>query len=168
MSRTWSPRSLRDLQMACWSSPSCASEHVLDVACGTGIVARLAWPQVAPSGRVVGLEVNAAMLDVARRVGEREHTPIEWQEGDATSLPIADGTFDIVLCQHGLQYFSERHTALTEMHRVLRPPRDGRRSSCPTGTRFGLLWLARPSTMWWSIWTYAWCGSLRQKRWSAS
>jgi SAM-dependent methyltransferase len=77
---------------------------------------------VAPSGRVVGLEVNAAMLDVARRVGEREHTLIEWQEGDATSLPIADGTFDIVLCQHGLQYFSERHTALTEMHRVLRPP----------------------------------------------
>jgi len=99
-----------------------ASEHVLDVACGTGIVARLAWPQVAPSGRVVGLEVNAAMLDVARRAGERERTPIEWQEGDAASLPIADGTFDIVLCQHGLQYFSERHTALTEMHRVLRPP----------------------------------------------
>jgi ubiquinone/menaquinone biosynthesis C-methylase UbiE len=98
-----------------------AGEHVLDVACGTGIVARLAWPQVAPSGRVVGLDVNAAMLDVARRAGERARAPIEWQEGDVASLPIADGTFDIVLCQHGLQYFPERHTALTEMHRVLRP-----------------------------------------------
>jgi SAM-dependent methyltransferase len=75
-----------------------AGEHVLDVACGTGIVARLAWSQVAPSGRVVGLG----------------------QEGDAASMPLADGAFDAVLCQLGLQYFSERHAALMEMHRLLR------------------------------------------------
>ncbi len=95
-------------------------EHVLDVACGTGIVARLAWPQVAPSGRVVGLDVNAAMLDVARRAAEEAGMSIEWQEGDAASMPLADGAFDAVLCQLGLQYFSERHAALMEMHRLLR------------------------------------------------
>ena len=96
-------------------------EHVLDVACGTGIVARMAWPHVAPAGRVVGLDVNAAMLNVARRTAEEAGAPIEWEEGDAASMPLADGTFDTVLCQHGLQYFPERHAALMEMHRSLRP-----------------------------------------------
>jgi SAM-dependent methyltransferase len=97
-----------------------AGDHVLDVACGTGIVARLAWPQVAPSGHVVGLDLNAAMLGVARRATEQAGMPIEWQEGDAASMPLADGTFDVVLCQLGLQYFSERRAALMEMHRLLR------------------------------------------------
>jgi SAM-dependent methyltransferase len=95
-------------------------EHILDVACGTGIVARLAWPLVGPSGRVVGLDVNAAMLDVARSAAAGAQAPIEWQEGDIVSMPLADGTFDIVLCQHGLQYVPDRHAALTEMRRVLR------------------------------------------------
>jgi SAM-dependent methyltransferase len=97
-----------------------AGEHVLDVACGTGVVARLAWPQVAPSGRVVGLDVNAAMLDIARSASAGEQAPIEWQEGDVASMPLADGAFDVTLCQHGLQYVPDRHAALTEMHRVLR------------------------------------------------
>lgn len=95
-------------------------EHVLDVACGTGIVARMAWPQVAPSGRVIGLDFNAAMLDVARRISDQDGLPIEWQEGDAASLPLADRTFDVVLCQLGLQYFAKRHESLMEMRRVLR------------------------------------------------
>jgi ubiquinone/menaquinone biosynthesis C-methylase UbiE len=68
---------------------------------------------------VVGLDVNAAMLEVARRAVEGGTMPIEWQEGDVVSMPLADGAFDVVLCQHGLQYFSERHVALTEMHRML-------------------------------------------------
>lgn len=97
-----------------------SGEHVLDVACGTGIVARLARPQVGASGRMVGLDINAAMLDVARRVTVHTETPIEWQEGDVASMPFADATFDAVLCQLGLQYFSDRHAALVEMHRVLR------------------------------------------------
>jgi len=76
-----------------------------------------------PSGRVVGLDVNTAMLDIARRAEERVRLPIEWQEGDVASLPISDRAFDVVLCQHGLQYFPERHAALLEMRRVLRSPR---------------------------------------------
>jgi len=95
-------------------------EQLLDVACGTGIVARLAWAQVAPSGRVVGVDVNGAMLDIARRAAERDQVSVEWKEGDAKSLPLDDETFDVVLCQHGLQYFPERKAALAEMRRVLR------------------------------------------------
>ncbi|HYW93269.1 MAG TPA: methyltransferase domain-containing protein [Gammaproteobacteria bacterium] len=96
-------------------------EQVLDVACGTGIVARLAWPQVAPSGRVVGLDANAAMLEVARRAAQDSGMPIEWREADAASMPLADGAFDAVLCQLGLQYFTRRNAALKEMRRLLRP-----------------------------------------------
>jgi len=95
-------------------------ELVLDVACGTGIVARVAWSQVAPSGRVIGLDVNVAMLDVARSTSAGAQAPIEWQEGDVASMPLADGEFDVVFCQHGLQYVPDRHAALKEMHRVLR------------------------------------------------
>jgi SAM-dependent methyltransferase len=97
----------------------CEGEQVLDAACGTGIVARLAWSQVAPSGRVLGLDVNHAMLEVARRIGDAER--IEWREADAAAMPFAEGSFDVALCHHGLQYFQDRRSALAEMRRVLRP-----------------------------------------------
>jgi ubiquinone/menaquinone biosynthesis C-methylase UbiE len=93
-------------------------ETVLDVACGTGIVSRLAWPKVAPKGRVVGLDVNPKMLEAARRAAH-EGSAIEWTEGNATAIPLPDGGFGVVLCQHGLQYFPDRPLALREMHRVL-------------------------------------------------
>jgi ubiquinone/menaquinone biosynthesis C-methylase UbiE len=93
-------------------------EAVLDVACGTGIVSRLAWPKVGPTGRVVGLDINPKMLEVARSVAANE-SAIEWTEGNATAMPLPDDSFDIVLCQHGLQYFPDRLSALREMHRVL-------------------------------------------------
>lgn len=95
-------------------------EHMLDVACGTGIVARLAWPQVAPSGRAVGLDLNGAMLAVARRASEEARMPIAWQEGDVASITVSEGGFDVVLCQHGLQYFSDRRAAMKQMRRMLR------------------------------------------------
>lgn len=93
-------------------------ESVLDVACGTGIVSRLAWPKVAPKGRVVGLDINSKMLEMARRAPHND-SAIEWTEASATEMPLPDDTFDVVLCQLGLQYFSDRHSALCEMHRVL-------------------------------------------------
>jgi ubiquinone/menaquinone biosynthesis C-methylase UbiE len=94
-------------------------EAALDVACGTGAVTRLAAAKMA-SGRVVGLDYNSGMLTVARRV-PITGAPVEWLEGSALSLPFDDQSFDLVLCQLGLQFFSDRALALKEMKRVLRP-----------------------------------------------
>jgi ubiquinone/menaquinone biosynthesis C-methylase UbiE len=94
-------------------------ERVLDVACGTGIVARLAAPAVAPEGSVVGVDLNADMLAVARRKSAEAGLGIEWRQGEAGSLPCADGGFDAVLCQQGLQFFPDRLGALKEMRRVM-------------------------------------------------
>jgi ubiquinone/menaquinone biosynthesis C-methylase UbiE len=91
--------------------------RVLDVACGTGIVARLAHPRVGPSGQVTGLDLSAQMLGVARRCD----AGIEWVEGDAQKLPFEPARFDAVLCQQGLQFFPDRAAAVGEMRRVLAP-----------------------------------------------
>lgn len=101
--------------------PLHVGNRVLDVACGTGIVARLAAPRVAPSGKVVGLDLNEGMLAVARAHAPANGAPIEWKQGDATALPFAAGTFDAVLCQQGLQFLTDKPRALLEMHRVLVP-----------------------------------------------
>jgi ubiquinone/menaquinone biosynthesis C-methylase UbiE len=93
--------------------------RVLDVACGTGIVARLAASHVGPAGRVVGLDTNEAMLAVARAQPTPVGAQVEWRQGDATKLPFADEQFDRILCQHGLQYMPDRTAALREMKRVL-------------------------------------------------
>ena len=94
-------------------------ERVLDVACGTGIVARRAVQRVGSGGKVVGLDINEGMLEVARKVSADIHPAIEWQQGDATGMPLSDRAFDIVFCQQGLQFFPDRPAALGEMHRVL-------------------------------------------------
>lgn len=96
-------------------------EQVLDVACGTGIVARRAAPQVGTDGRVVGLDVNEGMLEVARTAADDLEPVIAWHRGDALDLPFSDATFDVVFCQQGLQFISGRGAALREMHRVLAP-----------------------------------------------
>jgi ubiquinone/menaquinone biosynthesis C-methylase UbiE len=96
-------------------------ERVLDVACGTGIVARIAAGRVGSDGTVVGLDVSAPMLDAARALAAGEGLSIEWREGSAMKLPLPDTAFDLVLCQQGLQFFPDRAAALREMHRVLGP-----------------------------------------------
>lgn len=96
-----------------------AGTRVLDVACGTGIVARLAASQVGPTGRVVGLDTNEAMLAVARAQPQPTGAHVEWRQGDATKLPFPDAEFGAVLCQQGLQYVPDRAAALREMKRVL-------------------------------------------------
>lgn len=98
-----------------------AGESVLDVACGTGIVARQAAPLVGADGRVAALDMNPAMLRVARSVPAPPGASIHWHEGNAMTLPFPEGAFDAVLCQHGLQFFPDRAAAAREMHRVLRP-----------------------------------------------
>jgi SAM-dependent methyltransferase len=91
--------------------------EVLDVACGTGIVARTASERVVPGGRVVGVDLNEAMLTVARRVAPQ----LAWRQGDVAALPSPDAAFDRVLCQMALMFFPDRTAALREMARVARP-----------------------------------------------
>ncbi len=76
--------------------------------------------RVGASGEVVGLDLNPAMLAVARSAAEREGLSIEWHEGRAEKLPFPDGRFDLLLCQQGLQFVPEKPQALAEMARVLR------------------------------------------------
>lgn len=95
-------------------------ERVLDVACGTGIVARLAAERVGPPGAVAGLDLNPGMLAVARQVALPEPS-IAWHEASAEAMPLADEGFDVVLCGMGLQFFSDRRAGLREMRRVLAP-----------------------------------------------
>ncbi|MGE5531583.1 MAG: class I SAM-dependent methyltransferase, partial [Bacteroidota bacterium] len=96
-------------------------ERVLDVACGTGVVARSTVPLVGPSGKVVGLDINPAMLAVACRQFSDHCDDIDWQEGRAEDLPFGDHEFDLVTCQQGFQFFVDKGKAAREMRRVLRP-----------------------------------------------
>jgi len=91
-------------------------EHVVDLACGTGAVARLAATRLGTSGRCVGLDADPAMLAVAAKVCPS----VTLAEGSAMALPFPDRSFDLALCQQGLQFFPDRPKALAEAHRVLR------------------------------------------------
>jgi len=103
----WAPQLLSCARVA-------EGQRVLDVACGTGIVARTAADVVGPHGRVVGADLNPAMLEVARTV----RPDLEWLEGDAEDLPFDAGSFDAVLCQSALFFFPEPGRAVREMARV--------------------------------------------------
>jgi ubiquinone/menaquinone biosynthesis C-methylase UbiE len=92
-------------------------ERVLDVACGTGVVARFASEKVGAGGKVSGLDINPGMLAVARAASPGE--AIEWHEASAEELPFPDASFDAVLCQIGLQFVPDKTAALGEMRRVL-------------------------------------------------
>lgn len=97
----------------CDAAEITTGQRILDVACGTGIVARTAADRVG-AGNVVGVDLNEAMLTVARRV----RPDIDWRQGDATSLSFGDASFDTVLCQMALMFFPDRVQALQEMARV--------------------------------------------------
>lgn len=92
-------------------------DRVLDVACGTGVVARGAAGLVGRGGHVCGLDVNEDMLAIARRAGP----DIEWRQADASRTGLPDTSFDVVFCQQGLQFFPDRPAALREVHRVMAP-----------------------------------------------
>ena len=99
-------------------------ERVLDVACGTGVVARLVAQEVGRTGSVIGLDLNPGMLAVAASSAANApptSAPITWQEASATKMPFPDAAFHIAYCQLGLQFFPDRPAALREMHRVLVP-----------------------------------------------
>jgi ubiquinone/menaquinone biosynthesis C-methylase UbiE len=91
-------------------------DRVLDLACGTGIVASRVNLVSRKFCYVSGLDINEGMLKVARR-----NTQLEWHQGSATELPFDADSFDVVLCQQGLQYFPDRTAAMKEIARVLAP-----------------------------------------------
>lgn len=97
-----------------------SGERVLDVACGTGIVARLAAKEVGSSGAVVGVDINPGMLAIARANAPTDLS-IEWHQASAENISLPDETFDVVLCQLGLEFMPDKVAALTEMRRVLVP-----------------------------------------------
>lgn len=106
-----------------WVEPVLDAAHVqrgqavLDVACGTGVLARGARDRVGPLGSVIGVDPDPGMLGVAREID----ASIDWREGVAESLPIEDASVDAVVSQFGMMFFIDREGAAREMLRVLRP-----------------------------------------------
>jgi SAM-dependent methyltransferase len=96
-------------------------ESVLDLAAGTGSVARHVAPIGGAEGHLVAVDINPAMLAVGRAVPTPPGARIEWREDDAIKLDLPDQAFDLVLCQQGLQFFPDRAASLREIRRVLRP-----------------------------------------------
>lgn len=90
-------------------------KNILDVACGTGILARTVKDRLNDKASVTGVDLNPAMLRVARRI----RSDINWVEGNAQNLPFENESFDAVLCQAGLMFFPDKIAALSEMNRVL-------------------------------------------------
>ena len=99
-----------------------SEERVLDVACGTGVVARLAASRLGPAGYVVGLDTNPGMLAMARGMTlPKTVASVIWQKADVIAMPFPDADFHVLFCQQGLQFFADKSNALAEMHRVLMP-----------------------------------------------
>lgn len=101
--------------------PIAQGAAVLDVACGTGIVARLISEHIGNKGSVVGVDISPDMITVAHKQTP-PGAPLTWHIGNVTTMPfLADNTFDWVVCQQGFQFFQDKPAALREMYRVLKP-----------------------------------------------
>jgi len=101
-------------------------QTLLDVGCGTGIVTWKVAPLIGKMGRIIGLDVNEAMLEVAKRykpksIKEDEDCIPQWIHGDAEKLPFPDHSFDIITCQHVIQFVKNPNQAFAEFRRVLKP-----------------------------------------------
>ena len=91
--------------------------HVLDIACGSGVLARHALSKSGKSGRVVGIDPAPSMIAAAREI----EPGIEWVLGSAEELEFDDATFDCIISQFGMMFFEDRHAAASEMFRVMKP-----------------------------------------------
>jgi len=116
-------------------------ERILDVACGTGLVAFEAATAVGPSGHVLGVDLSDSMVDAAgRRARDRRLPNCRFSRMDAEALTLPDASFDVALCALGLMYMPDPEQALREMSRVLRP--GGRVSLAVWGARSNCGWSA--------------------------
>jgi SAM-dependent methyltransferase len=98
-----------------------SGERALDLACGTGVVARRLAPLVGPSGEVVAVDVNPSMLEVGRRLETPHGAVISWRQADASALELETEPFDMACCQQGLQFFDDRRAALSRLRNALVP-----------------------------------------------
>jgi ubiquinone/menaquinone biosynthesis C-methylase UbiE len=105
------------------------ADRILDLGCGTGIVARTLRSRLGAATDIVGVDASAAMLAKARQIAP----DMTWHEADATKLPFDDHAFEIVVCQQMLQFVTDRGAALREIRRVL----------VPGGRLVGATWRAR-------------------------
>jgi len=100
-----------------------AGDRVLDLAGGSGDLTRLLARDVGPTGEVVILDINRAMLEVGRErltdAGVLDN--VRYMQANAEALPFADGSFDLVTIGFGLRNVTHKDRALAEMHRVLKP-----------------------------------------------
>ena len=148
----WAPRVASAARLA-------AGQNVLDVACGTGVLAREAARRVQPGGTVTGLDRNEGMLAVARRKAPE----IKWRLGRAEALPFEDKSFDAAISTFGIMFAPRQSVAAEELARVVRP--GGRIALCswrpagfigemfktvgsyvppPAGVQSPLLWATEP------------------------
>jgi ubiquinone/menaquinone biosynthesis C-methylase UbiE len=97
--------------------PIGASDRILDLGCGTGIVSRILRERLGGAANIVGVDVSRPMIEMARSVAPE----IDFREANAMALPFPDGSFDLVLCQEMLQFVPDRLAALLEVRRVLTP-----------------------------------------------
>ncbi|MEM6621773.1 MAG: class I SAM-dependent methyltransferase [Pseudomonadota bacterium] len=97
-----------------------SDDRVLDLACGTGVLARQIRASH-PMVPITGIDLNAAMIAKARALAAALGGPFDWHVAEAAALPVPDGAFTLAFCQQGVQYFSDRAAALVEIARVLAP-----------------------------------------------
>jgi len=95
------------------------TDRVLDAACGTGIIVRLIIENDTKLNSIVGLDLNAGMIEVARKLKPDSEVPISWQQGDLCALPFGAAEFEVVLSNHGFQFVPDKAAALAEIKRVL-------------------------------------------------
>jgi SAM-dependent methyltransferase len=100
-------------------APPRPGEAVVDVACGTGVVARRAARIAGDEARIVGVDRSPAMLEVARVEAQREGLSIDWHVGDAMALDLPDASFEVACCQQGLQFLPDRTRGAAQLRRVL-------------------------------------------------
>jgi len=81
-----------------------AGQRVLDVACGTGALARAAVTHSNGGGYVAGIDPNPGMVAVAQQMEPK----VDWRTGVAEALPFPDDSFDVVVSQFGLMFFTDR------------------------------------------------------------
>jgi len=92
---------------------------ILDIACGTGIVARLIRERISPNASITGIDLNPGMIEMARSLTQDESGAFSWHVGDVTGMPFAAGSFTVAICQQGLQFFPDPTAALAEIRRVM-------------------------------------------------